>query len=234
MAKIFQYTLGISNGFFIFGDKGVIAVDTGLSEREEDFLAVCKKAGIKPTDIKLIIISHGHVDHFFNAVAMKKLTGAPLLCHRKASRFLMEGLSPDVRGRTAIGREILTRQAVEGDPCDHVPQVHPDIIIDCEYDLKPWGVDGKIIMTPGHSAGCMSVILDSGEALVGDIIAAPPETGIPGLAYFTYPGGTDQELFNSVNRILQQAKIIYSGHGGPFEHDVIVKAFEEEKRATGK
>lgn len=231
MAKIFQYTLGISNGFFIFGSSGVIAVDTGLSESEEDFLKVCKEAGIKPSDIKLIVISHGHVDHFFNAAAMKRFTGAPLLCHKSAVRFLTEGIFPDVQGRTPIGKAILARQAVEGDPCDHVPTVRPDITIDSEYDLRPWGIDGKIIMTPGHSRGCISVILDSGEAIVGDIIAAPPETGIPGLAYFTYPGSTDEELFSSVEQILQQATIIYSGHGGPFEHDVVAKALEDEKKS---
>jgi hypothetical protein len=36
-------------------------------------------------------------------------------------------------------------------------------------------------MTPGHSRGCISVILDSGEAIVGDIIAAPPKPESLGL-----------------------------------------------------
>ena len=35
--------------------------------------------------------------------------------------------------------------------------------------LAGYGIPGKIIYTPGHSMGSVSVLLDNGEAFVGDL-----------------------------------------------------------------
>jgi hydroxyacylglutathione hydrolase len=36
-------------------------------------------------------------------------------------------------------------------------------------DLLEFGVDGRIVHTPGHTSGSISLLLDSGEAFVGDL-----------------------------------------------------------------
>jgi glyoxylase-like metal-dependent hydrolase (beta-lactamase superfamily II) len=35
-------------------------------------------------------------------------------------------------------------------------------------DLSGYGIPGKVIHTPGHTAGSVSIILDNGHAIVGD------------------------------------------------------------------
>lgn len=222
MSKLISYLGGMSNGYFVVGSKGAVAVDTGAVEGEDAFLGYCSAAGIRPEDIRLIVLTHGHVDHFFNLPAMKKLTGAPILCHQEAARYLREGLLPDVVGRTDLGRAILARQEEEGPPCDHAPKAEPDILIDGVYDLHEWGVDGKLIPTPGHSKGCISLVLDSGEAIVGDLYAEPEGSGVPGPAFFTYPGGTDGEVLESIQKLLDLGvQMFYSGHGGPFPRKLV-------------
>jgi hydroxyacylglutathione hydrolase len=53
--------------------------------------------------------------------------------------------------------------------------VEPDILTDEGMDLLAFGVNGRIVHTPGHTAGSISLVLDSGEAFVGDIaIHRPP------------------------------------------------------------
>ena len=39
-------------------------------------------------------------------------------------------------------------------------------------DLRPYGADGTVRHTPGHTSGSLSVELASGDALVGDLIAS--------------------------------------------------------------
>jgi hydroxyacylglutathione hydrolase len=48
--------------------------------------------------------------------------------------------------------------------------VKPDILIVEELDLSKFGVDGKVIRTPCHTPGSLSVILPNGEFIVGDLI----------------------------------------------------------------
>ena len=176
MLEVIQYTIGMSNGFFLWNGETVIAVDSGGEMGDGPFLNVCRKHSFDPRKIALLIVTHGHVDHFVNMGSMKTLTGAPLLCHKLAAPFLREGLKPAVFGRNALGRAIMEKQAIEGDPIPFVPKVEPDILFEGTYDLKPWGIDGKIIETPGHSKCSTAIILDTGEALVGDTIAQPPGT----------------------------------------------------------
>jgi glyoxylase-like metal-dependent hydrolase (beta-lactamase superfamily II) len=35
--------------------------------------------------------------------------------------------------------------------------------------LKEFGIPGQVVYTPGHSMGHVSIILDSGDAFVGDM-----------------------------------------------------------------
>lgn len=216
MAKIIQYTSGMSNGFFVI-DEGIIAVDTGSECGEDVFLDICKNHGIDPKTIKLIVITHGHVDHFMNVGAMKKLTRAPVLCHKEAERFLKNGLFPEIIGRNELGRKIIADQEVTGSPCASVPKITPDIVWSgSEYNLTPWGIDGKILHTPGHSKCSTAVAVCSCGAIVGDTIVESLETGIRGLTYFTYSLGNDEEIIKSVHTILENADLMYSGHGNPF------------------
>lgn len=229
MLEVIQYTIGMSNGFFLWNGETVIAVDSGGEMGDGPFLNVCRKHSFDPRKIALLIVTHGHVDHFVNMGSMKTLTGAPLLCHKLAAPFLREGLKPAVFGRNALGRAIMEKQAIEGDPIPFVPKVEPDTLFEGTYDLKPWGIDGKIIETPGHSKCSTAIILDTGEALVGDTIAQPPGTSSVGLAFLSDTENGDAVLFDSVEKILSAAHTVYSGHGGPFSRGEVMAALLEEK-----
>lgn len=228
MAEVIQYTIGMSNGFFIRQGETVLAVDGGGEMNGDAFLRVCEENGIDCKKIKLIILTHGHVDHFVNLGVIKELTGAPLLCHKKAERSLREGLAPSVFGRNRIGKEVMKIQAQMGDPISFVPKVEPDLLFEGEYDLNQWGIDGKIIETPGHSVCSTAVVLASGDVLVGDTVAAPPGQEMC-LAFLTDTENANPILYDSVNKILDGAKMIYSGHGGPFTPEEVAAAMEKDK-----
>ncbi len=229
--EVIQYTIGMSNGFFIRQGETVLAVDGGGELNADAYLEVCAKNGIDPKKIKLIILTHGHVDHFVNLGVVKELTGAPLLCHKKAEKDVREGLEPRVSGRNKIGKIVLEIQAKMGNPISFIPKVEPDILIEGEYDLKPWGVDGRLIETPGHSADSISVVLETGDVLVGDLIAAPPEGPVT-LAFLSDIAGDpdcNKILYESVGKVLAGARCIYSGHGGPYTPEEVYEAWERDK-----
>ena len=229
MIEVIQYTVGMSNGFFIRSGAAVIAVDSGGELGDDILPELCPRYSIPPRDISLLIVTHGHVDHFLNMGHMKTLTRAPILCHKQAERFLSEGLFPEAFGRNKLGREIMRQQEKDGPPISFVPTVEPDIVFEGEYDLNQWGIGGKIIETPGHSKCSTAIILDSGEAIVGDTIVQPPGTDTAGLAFLSDTEDNDAVLFASIRKILDSAHTIYSGHGGPFPREAVEVALKEEQ-----
>ncbi|UCB44816.1 MAG: MBL fold metallo-hydrolase, partial [Spirochaetota bacterium] len=96
-----------------------------------------------------------------------------------------------------------------------------DIVLeDSPFSLTPYGIKGKIIPTPGHSSGSMSLILESGDAFVGDLFmnGFPMRKG-PGIPIFA----DDIDTVKKSARFLMDngAKVIYPGHGEPFNADII-------------
>ncbi len=96
-----------------------------------------------------------------------------------------------------------------------------DIVLrDEEFSLVPFGIPGKVLYTPGHTMGSVSVLLETGDACVGDLaMNGFPFHLRPGLPVFA----EDLELVKKSWRLLldQGAKIIYPGHGKPFPADII-------------
>lgn len=83
-------------------------------------------------------------------------------------------------------------------------------------------MNGYVIPTPEHSKGCISIVLDGGEALAGDLYAQPPAGNTPEVAHFTYPGAKEEEAILSMKRLLERPiHTLYSGHGGPFHRELV-------------
>ena len=104
------------------------------------------------------------------------------------------------------------------------PGVTVDLVLDDEeFQLGPWGISGKVLYTPGHTSGSMSVLLDNGQAFVGDLAmnGLPMRIG-PGMPSFA----DDTNVIKKSWRVLldKGAKQIYPAHGNPFSADVLAKA----------
>jgi len=48
------------------------------------------------------------------------------------------------------------------------------------------------------------------------------------LAFMQYSGCTDEQIYSSVERLLELADVFYSGHGGPFTREEVIAAMEED------
>ena len=227
-----QYKSGIANAYLIQAEDGYIAFDTGSICDADVFTKIQRANRISPDSVKLIVISHEHDDHFVNANHMRELTGAPILCHKNAVETISNGRTLPLYPRNKYGRWIV-ENLFKGDiPFTEVPCVSPDIVIQGDYDLRPYGIDAKLIETPGHSLGSISLITSRREAYIGDVIVAQnPTIERPCcVAYFCYTEDTptaNAQILPNVQMLLESADVFYSGHGGPFSREEVERAYQE-------
>jgi glyoxylase-like metal-dependent hydrolase (beta-lactamase superfamily II) len=189
------------------------------------------RLGILPGDIRLILLTHGHVDHAGAAAAAKLLTGAPVAIHRGDQLLLKEGrvvMPPMWSTLGAVLRALLVPIVA----CLRFPRVCPDIVLDGEgLRLDDFALCGRWIHTPGHTQGSVSLLLDSGEAFVGDLLVASRDGGAT--SKLPPAGDSREQMLASVNRLLSAgATMIFPGHGPAFpaEHarSVLVRGLEAD------
>lgn len=202
-------------------------VDTGTGGGPNDFRSMCASCDLEPADIELIVITHEHADHFANLDWMREMTGGALvLCHKAAAHSLTEGLLPEVVPRNAIGEAAIKSSP----PLGVLPKVAPDITFEQTYDLRPYGIKGEIVSTPGHSDGSTAIILDSGEGIVGDTVLRPH--GGDGVVV-AFLANNIPALRQSLVMLLARVTMFYSGHGGPYTREEVQVAFERDSLWEG-
>jgi len=218
--EVFAVTSAIVNAFIVRGERSII-VDTGFPGYGERILKTMSRHDIRPDDISLIIITHGHHDHTGSAAYLREKTGAPVAIHKGDVEALRTGVNPPLcpvggRGRFMSMLSGMIKPKVQG--------VEPQILLDQEMDLGDYGIEGKIVPTPGHTAGSVSVLLAGGCALVGDMIfGGLVRKHSPGFPYFCQDSAMASK---SISDILdRKPKIFYAGHGGPFTGGQVWRKF---------
>ncbi len=217
-------TLGFNECFLIQG-KGVILIDGGGPNQARGFLEAIERLAVEPKEIQLIVITHGHLDHIGSAKEIKEITGAKIAMHRREKEWLEKGLKFVPPGVTAWGR-ILSGMMASLVPLIHIPTTDVDVVLgDEEHSLAPYGIPGRVIYTPGHSIGSVSVLLETGDVFVGDLAMNKfPLRLSPGLPIFA---DDLRQVRQSWELLLNQgAETVHPAHGKPFSAKIIQRALE--------
>lgn len=219
--KIFSLKFGINTCYIIKGN-GTIMIDGGPANVGDKFKKYLLKYGIDPKEINLIVLTHADFDHMGSASIIREITGAKIAVHENDRLTLEEGrfnFPPGVTTWGKISRSIFA-PILKKIP---IPPQKADIILNHnDYPLVDFGIEGKIIYTPGHTAGSVSVLLNSGDAFVGCMAHnIRLFTCGPNLPIYAESIEKIKESWKII--IDQGAKTIYPGHGKAFPLERIKK-----------
>jgi glyoxylase-like metal-dependent hydrolase (beta-lactamase superfamily II) len=219
--------LGFDQCYVLKGN-GVIAIDAGEPKKGRDFVRGLEAVKIDPQEVRLVVLTHGHWDHIGSAGEIRSLTGAALAMHRSEAHWLENSLTPLPPGVTAWGKVFIALHKIFL-PLIKVPPAKVDLAFgDDGLSLLDFGIPGQVLHTPGHSSGSVTVLLDTGEAFVGDLAMNKfPLRVSPGLPIFAEDPAAVERSWKLL--LERGASTVYPAHGKPFPAAVIERALS---RAT--
>lgn len=219
--KIHSLKFGI-NCCYIIQSKGTIMIDGGPPNAIKRFKKYLDELSIDPSKIQLIILTHTDFDHAGSAKDFKEFTGAKVLIHKNESEYLENGTMNWAPGVTTWGKisRFIFKPLFAG---KKIPGLQADIVMeDDEFPLHEFGIDGKVIFTPGHSPGHVSMVLENGDCFAGCMVH--------NIRLFThrpdFPIYADNiaQLKKSWEKLIAKGvKTIYPGHGKSFHVNKIQK-----------
>jgi glyoxylase-like metal-dependent hydrolase (beta-lactamase superfamily II) len=201
---------GIANTHIVESGRTVVVIDAGMPHQARRIVNHVRDLGHAPQDIRLIAVTHGHVDHAGSAVELKRMTGAPIALHRADAPLTA---TPDLKippGRSAIvdAAGSVLRAFGWAVPLETFT---PDVWLDDGMSLHDFGIDARVVHTPGHTPGSVSIAFEDGTVFVGDALL--------NLLHVSFPLWWQDPVRarESACRIKSlDPRICYSGHGRPF------------------
>lgn len=226
MSDIFTIRLGFMKSFLIKTETGCVLIDAGYPNKEQKLWNFLEKKKIDPEEIKLVIVTHGHFDHFGSLAKIVEKTNAKIIVHENDQEMLKTGKVGEIKIHTKWG-EILEKLMGKRMRKVSVTPIKPDIIVTDNYSLEKHGITGKIIHTPGHTNGSISVILNSKIAFIGDLTHGFP---LRGKTDFPFVAENLEEVFKSWKRLLDEGVVLfYQAHGKEFRKELLLKRLQKRK-----
>jgi len=204
--KIHALQLGPSIAYLIESESGLVLVDAGVPELDKIILAYLKKIG--RDDLKLIYITHAHLDHYGSAEALRKATGAQIAVQEADAGVIAAG---ETRLGTVRDWEAASDFALPTieEWLAVLQPTPPDFVVEDGDRLDDFGIDAYVVHTPGHTPGSSVLMLNDRYAFAGDLVSG---TGSPH-AQSTYAYDWDQ-LADSLTRIQSlNPELVFAGHG---------------------
>ncbi len=166
------------------GDEGIIIDPSSNPQR------IVYEQGIKT--VKYIIVTHAHIDHIFALDEVKKSTGAKIAVGENDFN--------------AINNSVLNLAEMFGAA---VPETKADIALHGGDELLFGNTKIKIISTPGHTCGGISLYTD-GCVFTGDTLFKES------VGRTDFYGGSYESLMSSIKDKLYKLPdntFVYPGHG---------------------
>ena len=202
--------------YVIRGQKHVL-VDPGPPGRAGELLEQLSRHRISLGDIGLIVITHGHADHFGSAAQLKEWTRAPVAVHELDAEYVHWGDAPVLKPATRLGTVFRSFAKVKSVP------VEPDIILRDGDKLGRYGGRGRVLLTPGHTAGSISILLPDGTCIIGDLLMRSLRASSPSYPWFAEDLSQVRE---SLRRVVSSgATTLLPSHGAPYAVVDLQKVF---------
>ena len=158
------------NCYIIHTDGGFFMIDSGFSLSRKAVNEALIDAGCRPGELKLVIMTHGDTDHTGNCIFLREEYDAKIAVHPQEAKALETG-------DMLINRATKRGHFVQDGFWRHVPwrvmegKFKADIFLADRQDLSQYGLNARVIYTPGHTVGSISILTAEGDFFCGDFLS---------------------------------------------------------------
>ena len=198
------------NCYLIQTDTGHVLIDTSWSNKRTSLEKELKSAGCKPSNLKLIILTHGDFDHSGNAAYLRRKYSVKIAMHYNDSGMVERG---DMFWNRKKGNIII--RIIAGLFLSKSNRFKPDIYIQDGYDLSEYGFNAKVIHIPGHTKGSIGVLTSGGDLFCGDMLVSNGKPSINSMIDDLVEANASLEKLRSL-----KTNTVYPGHGKPFSMEL--------------
>lgn len=208
MVEVHRIVAGNVNCYIVVSGSGAILIDTGRRKYREKVLEKCREF-----HVKLIVLTHGHMDHCQNAAYLADVLHIPVAMSEKDQNIIPDNKKQTLSAKTFLGKIVLA-VSLKSFERDSLEPFEPEVCLkDGDY-LSEYGIDAKVIELPGHTNGSIGLLIEN-KLFVGDA-----------LMNMFYPTVSmlytdEKSMRGSAMRIGSMGElIIYFGHGKPLPNRI--------------
>ena len=161
--QVHRLSLHGTNAYVISGDHHIL-VDCGPERARTTLLAGLANLGLGGEDLSLVVATHAHATSIGNAAYMQRVFHVPVAVHGADAPILASGLDrhPGFMAPAGLVMRWLGDTRFEA--------ASPDAVFGHTMALDAFGFAGTVVHTPGHTIGSASVVLPTGDAIIGDLL----------------------------------------------------------------
>ena len=150
----------------VVGSDGVLLVDAGTRGSLSMMDAGLERIGYSLADVRLIVLTHVHPDHAGGLAALVRATSAPVAVHESEAGFV-SGAEP-MPSPYRLGLPARATRPMMSWLYGPPVRVEHSVTDGANLD---WSEDVRVVHTPGHTAGSISLYLASQRlVIVGDAL----------------------------------------------------------------
>jgi glyoxylase-like metal-dependent hydrolase (beta-lactamase superfamily II) len=215
--------LGFVNAYLLSAGDGFILVDTGMPGSRAVLEKELEKAGCTPGKLRLVILTHGDIDHSGNCAYIMSKYGVKSAMNKNDAFMVENGDMLSVKRKVKSFFMRLVHLFLAGSKrfkkmIDSFERFKPDILLEDGQSMSQYGADAKVIFIPGHTGGSIGILTGRGDFISGDMLNNSRK---PATAVIIQD---EMALEHSVIKIKGLGiKTVYSGHGSPFQAGLIFK-----------
>lgn len=180
-------------------DEGLILLDAGYPQSKHLLFASIIRLGFDPADVRWIILTHAHTDHFGAANEFRNLYGTKVALSRVDAESMREKPFRAVGSFATVPMPVIDRELEDGEI------------------FSFGGKEIRCVLTPGHTLGTMSFFFNVTEGgktyLAGQFGGAGINAlKLPFMLHFELPLDMPQRMIESLDMIKDEPVEVQLGN----------------------